>query len=421
MNELQVGRGSGSLVAADVDAAKARVEIMRRIQKEVMQEGIHYGVIPGCEKPSLWQPGAQLLNATFKVAAKPGPDSVEDLSTEDECRYRITLNYVDQVTGNYLGFGIGECSSLEDKWAWKKANKETYEHTDPDRRRIKYGKDYETMQVRTNKQDVANTVLKIAKKRALVNGCLDVVAASEIFTQDVEDMDEDQLGDGKRAGGGSQRKDGVPPPAGSSAPDGNGTGPSDSSPTDDVRKKNKWISTGQERRLYGKCKSAGVDPNTLKAWYRAHRKDPKAHLWMITWSKVNPKDEKELSEYDRICVKIDSDPGWFAANAPKPEELKPSQTAGNGPASPAAQAPAEASPEPRAPQQAAAQEAPNAFALQIEEMAKFLGWDTARMDQEVGKMFAGKTVATLPAESQIAFLGHLNTVLDSDSKQTPGA
>jgi hypothetical protein len=50
------------------------------------------------------------------------------------------------------------------------------------------GKTIKEMQVRTEPCDLANTVLKMGDKRALVGGVLLILGASEFFTCDVEDM-----------------------------------------------------------------------------------------------------------------------------------------------------------------------------------------------------------------------------------------
>ena len=44
-----------------------------------------------------------------------------------------------------------------------------------------------------NVADVANTVLKMAKKRAMVDGILTVTGASDIFTQDIEELPKEYL------------------------------------------------------------------------------------------------------------------------------------------------------------------------------------------------------------------------------------
>ena len=59
--------------------------------------------------------------------------------------------------------------------------------TPEDRKRIKYGK-YTAKQVRTEPADLANTVLKMACKRAQLAMTLNVTAASDIFSQDLDDL-----------------------------------------------------------------------------------------------------------------------------------------------------------------------------------------------------------------------------------------
>jgi hypothetical protein len=95
-----------------------------------------------------------------------------------------------------LGVGVGECSSDEEKYRWRRAvNQAEWNETAEDRRRKKWKRggrsgDYQEIQVRTNPADIANTVLKMSKKRAMVDGVLTVTAASDIFSQDLEDIEE---------------------------------------------------------------------------------------------------------------------------------------------------------------------------------------------------------------------------------------
>src|SRR5690606_12324178 len=50
------------------------------------------------------------------------------------------------------------------------------------------GAEYEIQQVRTEPADIANTVLKMACKRAQVAMIINATACSDIFTQDLEDI-----------------------------------------------------------------------------------------------------------------------------------------------------------------------------------------------------------------------------------------
>lgn len=178
--------GSRSLTAADV---RAQVNLMQDVMQEVMKKDTHYGVIPGTKTPSLYKPGAEKIMSTFRLSADP---SVEDLGHDGEVHYRVKLSIL-SASGSFLGAGIGECSSSEDKYAWRAAVcDEEFDATPENRRRIKFskwqGKVEQKKQVRTNPADVSNTILKMAKKRALVDGVLTVTAASDIFTQDIEDL-----------------------------------------------------------------------------------------------------------------------------------------------------------------------------------------------------------------------------------------
>jgi hypothetical protein len=184
---------------------RAQVNLIQEVMQAVMREGTHYGKIPGTPKPSLWKPGAEVLCATFHIAPSY---RIEDLSGLDFIRYRVACVGTHQASVIVMGEGMGECSSLEEKYKWRKAtsNRE-FTNTPEDRKRIKYGYDkqerreYEVQQVRTECADQANTILKMACKRAQVAMSLNVTAASDIFTQDIEDLPEELRPDDEPAAG----------------------------------------------------------------------------------------------------------------------------------------------------------------------------------------------------------------------------
>lgn len=178
--------GGKSLTAADI---RAQVNLMQDVMQEVMLKDTHFGVIPGTSKPTLYKAGAEKIMATFRIAADP---EVTDLSRDGEVHYRVKVSMLSS-TGAFLGAGIGECSSEEDKYAWRGAVcPEEFDDTPENRRRVKYakyrGNVEKKKQVRTNPADVSNTILKMAKKRGLIDGVLTVTAASDLFTQDIEDL-----------------------------------------------------------------------------------------------------------------------------------------------------------------------------------------------------------------------------------------
>lgn len=192
-NEITVYQGHAVATAGEMVAHALRVQ---EVIKSVMKESVHYGKIPGTKKNTLYKPGAETLCATFHIAPT-FPDSriIED-RFEDGVRFRVTCVGVHQGSGVVVAEGMGSCSSHEEKYKWCKAYKREWEETPPDRRRIQYGYDrekrteYQVLQVRVETADIENTLLKMACKRALIAMTLNAVAASDSFSQDIEDLSE---------------------------------------------------------------------------------------------------------------------------------------------------------------------------------------------------------------------------------------
>jgi len=180
----------GRMAVADIISHVATVQ---EVMRAVMKQDVHYGKIPGTDKPTLYKAGAEVLCMVFRIAASY---EVEDLSTADTVRYRVTCAGTHQISGTVLGTGMGEASSGEEKYKWRKATSpQEFEETPANMRRTKHvkprnGNAFSIQQVRTEPADLANTILKMANKRANMAMVLNVTAASDCFAQDLEDMDE---------------------------------------------------------------------------------------------------------------------------------------------------------------------------------------------------------------------------------------
>lgn len=189
MNDIVKFQAGAVQTAADV---RQHVNLIQEVMQAVMKKDTHYGVIPGSKKPSLYKPGAEVLCATFRIAPSY---RIEDLSGANSIRYRVTCIGTHQTTGILMGEGVGECSSDEEKYKWRRVIcDEEFEATPETMRRTKFskyqGKVERTQQIRTEPADAANTILKMAAKRAQVAMTLNVTAASDIFSQDIEDLPE---------------------------------------------------------------------------------------------------------------------------------------------------------------------------------------------------------------------------------------
>lgn len=200
MNEIieMPRRESAGIVSAEVHQFSAieirqRVNLVQEVMRSIMKSETHYGVIPGTKKPSLYKPGAEVLCVTFRIADKY---EIEDLTVDGMARYRVRCIGIHQVTGVVLGEGMGECSSHEEKYKWRASIcAEEFEVTPENLRRLKFSKWNNKVdkkqQIRTESADQANTILKMACKRAKIAMTLNVTGASDIFTQDIEDLPEE--------------------------------------------------------------------------------------------------------------------------------------------------------------------------------------------------------------------------------------
>jgi hypothetical protein len=188
MSDVVQYQGTAIATVGEIVSHTLRVQ---EILKSVMKQDVHYGIIPGTKKNTLYKPGAEILCVTFRIV--PTYEVSED-RFDDGVRYRVTCSGVHQGTGAIVATGLGSCSSLEEKYKWCKASKREWEATQIDRRRVQFGysrstnTEYEIQQVRVETADIENTLLKMACKRALIAMTLNAVAASDIFAQDIEDL-----------------------------------------------------------------------------------------------------------------------------------------------------------------------------------------------------------------------------------------
>ncbi len=203
-HEIVVRQETGLENAATANEIRAQVNRIQEVMRAVMKNGIHYGTIPGAsDKPVLFKPGAEKIFATFRISVDPIVESETRLPDE----YTVRVKAVATCNGRELGSALGEASSNEEKYRWRRAVcQEEYDETPEDQRRMAFknyqGKVNRVPQVRTHVADISNTILKMAVKRAEVALCLQVTGASDVFAQDIEDLPEGMAGN-----------DAPPPPA----------------------------------------------------------------------------------------------------------------------------------------------------------------------------------------------------------------
>lgn len=197
---------------ATVEELKEQVKVIQQCMKSLMKEKTHFDCLPGCgDKKTLLKPGAELILTLFRFSAEP---IIERETDGFDISYRITVVGRHIFSGNIVGYGVGECSTSEKKYKWREAVcQKEYDVTPETRRQIAFIKRFnkqtnksdviEVLQVRQNPADLENTILKMAKKRAIVDFCLTATACSDIFVQDLDDPDiGDAVNEGNKASGG---------------------------------------------------------------------------------------------------------------------------------------------------------------------------------------------------------------------------
>jgi len=203
-----------ALSSMPVGQLLAQLAAVQECMKFAMVKDKHYGVIPGCgDKPSLYKEGAEKLAFMFRLAPS---FTIDERQLERGHReYRVTCTMRQIGTNIFLGEGVGSASSMEGKWRFRTGPQKLTDKPVPreywDTKRdnptaaqaligkgnsAKKGPDGNWYIAEgggekvehDNPADLYNTVLKMAKKRAHIDAILTCTAASDCFSQDLEDI-----------------------------------------------------------------------------------------------------------------------------------------------------------------------------------------------------------------------------------------
>ena len=150
-----------SLIAnADMNKMAAQLQAISNFQVMVeknLNSGQDFGVIPGTGKPTLLKPGAEKIQMLMGVTSEyEVTNKIEDY---EKGFFAYTVRCTLSKGGTKITEGLGSCNTKEKRYR----NQDTFM--------------------------IVNTVLKMAKKRAQVDATLTIASLSNVFTQDIEDMD----------------------------------------------------------------------------------------------------------------------------------------------------------------------------------------------------------------------------------------
>ena len=213
MEEMTLAKYDMTETAMSPETLVKQVNLIQQVMRQAMREGEHFGTIPGCQKPSLLKAGAEKLSLTFRLA--PAYEVIQTNGENGHREYRVNCILTHIPTGQVFGQGVGVCSSMESKYRYRGGERIPTGQSVPkeywnlkkdgkgaEAQALIGGRGYAVAKAegiwqicemgdKQENPDIAdtyNTVLKMAKKRAHVDAVLTATAASDIFTQDVEDM-----------------------------------------------------------------------------------------------------------------------------------------------------------------------------------------------------------------------------------------
>ena len=154
-----------NLEPATVTQVMQRIVSFQNVIQKTLKEGHDYGVIPGIgNKPTLLKPGAEKILMLMGVTSEY--QLIERVQDYEQGFFAFTVKCVLSRNGQVITEGLGHCNNREKKY-------------------------------RSERQDpytLANTCLKMAKKRAQIDAVLTIASLSEVFTQDLEDLEFDNGG-----------------------------------------------------------------------------------------------------------------------------------------------------------------------------------------------------------------------------------
>lgn len=225
-----------SLKMIDVDDLVTRQNSIVKAMDKTMRVGTHYGVpYKGSDKNVLLKAGAEVLGVLFQLSPSYQITRTDLNNGHREVEVVCELHYI--PTGTFIGQGVGSCSTKERKYRYRYLNKATGIEAPYEANKIKKEKGFGAytkylrqlledagqpapagVEVGVTKTDAGawevaikgqgenediadeyNTVLKMAKKRAHIDAVLTATGASELFTQDVDEFEDYDPKDGKRA------------------------------------------------------------------------------------------------------------------------------------------------------------------------------------------------------------------------------
>lgn len=166
----------------DFETLASQRKMLKEFVSQQLRKDVDFGIIKGTPKNSLYKPGAEKLNKVFGLGARFIQTDKEIDRPGNYASYTYKCEIYHLKSGNVVAECEGMCSSHEKKYKERAIYKG-------------YGRDKKKVGTeQTPIADIQNTLMKMAQKRAMVGATILATGASDFFTQDMEDYDDDGPG-----------------------------------------------------------------------------------------------------------------------------------------------------------------------------------------------------------------------------------
>ena len=141
-----------------VENSMNKIGQFQNVIQNTLKSGHDFGVIPGTSKPTLLKPGAEKI--AMMMGLRTEFEIVDNTRDWNQGFFQYQVRCKLYKGDMLITEGLGACNTKEKKYI----NQDAF--------------------------TLDNTVLKMAKKRSFIDAILLVASLSEVFTQDIEDMQE---------------------------------------------------------------------------------------------------------------------------------------------------------------------------------------------------------------------------------------
>lgn len=169
-----------SLTGDDIERVVSHLKQVKEVVSKVLKEGKDgegdYGVVPGTKKQSLYKAGAEKLMMLFGLGVRV------KLADKELDRYENFAMFSYEAEVYHLKTGIVKATCIGTANSWEKKYKD----------RSVYIQGVFSGKEPTPISDILNTLMKMAQKRAVVGAVILATGASDYFTQDEDEIAEQQ-------------------------------------------------------------------------------------------------------------------------------------------------------------------------------------------------------------------------------------